>query len=187
MAMTRKFYDELIVLLTHNDNGRFKRHTEEFIPENIHFVPLNDDASYNNQGKDTLEFLIATLRSRVMETPYNLITLVIDFNMGYSGYNASPLQDIINRMRVLTSILQYEFVNSTEKLAEVRESGKTPFRFILTGSGGFSWDSEENSLEKISADKALVDYGFNGWEQYADLKIPAQAPCHVHPYRRIDD
>jgi hypothetical protein len=166
MAITRRDYEELVVLLTHNDNGRFKRHTEGYISENIHFVPLNDDETYNNKGKQTLEFLISSLRSLAMETPYNLITLVIDFNMGYSSYNTSPVKEIINRMRSLTSIMQYEFVNTTSMLAEVRESGKTPFRFILTGTGGFDPNDEERSIELITSNKALSDYGFNSWSLY---------------------
>ena len=174
--------EELLIVMTHNSNESFLRLCKNYIPDNVEVLNLAELSARKCDGQIMVKSLLERFRDKMKEnSSYKLITFVMDFNSGYSGYNLSPIADFIATLETegtLTEVYNimnlgegdaspvndYAFVkNQTELNAITLKNNKIPFRIFTTGGGGPSVSAYYNNLVSLTADEARAAYNFNAW------------------------
>jgi hypothetical protein len=174
--------EELLIVMTHNSNDSFIRLCKNYIPDNVELLNLVELSRYKCDGEIMLNSLLARLNDKMKESaPYKLITFVIDFNSGYSGYNISPIENFIATLETegtlsevfnllnigegdATPVFDYAFVKNQLELSSASlKENRIPFRIITTGGGGESIQAYYNNLVSITSEEARQVYNYNEW------------------------
>ena len=172
---------ELLILLTHRENKKFHQYANPTHLNTKTVAYYNDNHVLNSAGRPAMETIMTALHDCLRLTQPRLITFVIDFNVGYSGLDLSPIPELIEHLETENIVAQvsnfgqedkeqnnqkknwnFAFTKTREEFTSALQSGKTAFRFILTGSGGDDRYDGEKFLLKISAAAALEKFSFEG-------------------------
>ncbi|MES2217024.1 MAG: hypothetical protein V4501_01295 [Pseudomonadota bacterium] len=177
--VAKPMLEEMIFVFTHSQNEQFKTYVKTN-PDITKVVYLNMGREFNYQKKAAFNELMDRFRTEISVAPAKLITFAMDFNIGYSGYNISPVNEIIAALETEYELAFFKFLTLSEEdkweptsnyvfaktpqtLADAKNAGNIPFRFVLTGSGGQSAVEKYHGFEDINPTEACEKYSFQGW------------------------
>jgi hypothetical protein len=128
------------------------------------FVPIEDvNGIHIGESKTAaLEAILTTLQQKQSEHgELPLVTILADFNLGYSGSDVSPLSGLIDKIEKLPAEKKYKFVKSTEQLCAIDIMTEIPVRIYTTGGGGQKIEPQAG-LMNIDRESAKKAFGFDG-------------------------
>jgi hypothetical protein len=194
-AFTTPIY-EFVIIATHNENQmalkQFERSNAEAQGIVHTTIETANGLDLRNSTVYGIDAILTTLKQTQHEKSNTLpqITILTDFNLGYSGVNISALDTLIEKINNLPPVTitnengektekKYQFVRTSAELAEVNKAYVIPVRLYTAGSGGQNIAPRAGfvNVDRISAKQR---FGFDGKELigfYYTLRVAsAQTP-----------
>ncbi len=167
---------QLVISAVHNSRQNLLTKIASSIAEQQgSFIPVEEveGSPISTSRGASLQAVVAMLQQKQNEHgSLPLVTIMADFNLGYSGLNVSPLHKLVENIENLpaaeckeadgsVSIKKYKFVKSAEELTRVDTTADIPVRIYTTGGGGTDV-SPQLELLNIDRDKARKQFSFEG-------------------------
>jgi hypothetical protein len=155
---------ELLFVALHRDGAKFIPYLND---ARFAKVSINSQSTFSSGQMATVDRVLLDLAAEINEVKPTLLTLVLEWNLGFSSHDVSPLPYIREWLANYPD-LKFEIVLNPVAENKAEAEAKIPVKMVFSGGGGSSLVNDPEVMAKLMPmnREQIPEHSFNGYKSY---------------------